>query len=99
MSQLRTMLLKGSSQPLHLIKIFRALTSLNITFSQRLGVRSESMNKLSLIYFACSVIFLASGCLFFVKELKSSARSPAASRYKSYLILSLNLTLTVIMTI
>jgi len=48
--------------------------------SQRLGVRSESMNKLSLIYFACSVIFLASGCLFFVKELKSSARSPAASR-------------------
>ena len=45
-------------------------------------MRSESINKLSLIYFACSVIFLASGCLFFVKELKSSAKSPAASRYK-----------------
>ena len=51
-------------------------------FSKRCGKSSESMNKLSLIYFALSVITLGIGCLFFIKELKNSGLSPAASRYR-----------------
>ena len=45
-------------------------------------MRSESINKLSLIYFVSSCVFLGLGCLFFVKELKNSALSPSASRYE-----------------
>ena len=44
------------------------------------NVEAESISPLTWFYLSAAVAFLFLGCYFFAKELKSSARSPAASR-------------------